>query len=150
MCEYFFSSTSKNRIHLCKSLENSTLCLIKPHAVLEGKSGDILHEITKNEFVIKTMKMYNLPRQNCEEFYEVYNGVSADYKVRIKRKTMDERIPKLLSCIQKQMVSELSSGPFIAVEIGCSNPNESPYHTFRDLCGPFDPVINIFPFFLFP
>lgn len=39
------------------------------------------------------------------------------------------------------MVTELSSGPFIALEIGCHNSNESPYQPFRQLCGPFDPVI---------
>lgn len=40
------------------------------------------------------------------------------------------------------MVTELSSGPFLAIEIGCANPNQSPYCCFRQLCGPFDPVTN--------
>lgn len=38
------------------------------------------------------------------------------------------------------MVTELSSGPFIALEIGDLNPNVHPYQNFRQLCGPFDPV----------
>lgn len=49
--------------------------------MLEGKCGDILLYITENRFVIKAMKMFNLKRQICEEFYEVYNGVSSDYLV---------------------------------------------------------------------
>lgn len=49
--------------------------------MLDGKCGDILLGITENSFVIKAMKMFNLKRQHCEEFYEVYNGVSPDYLV---------------------------------------------------------------------
>lgn len=51
--------------------------------MLEGKFGDILLYITENRFVIKAMKMFNLKRQICEEFYEVYNGVTPDYLVRV-------------------------------------------------------------------
>lgn len=134
---------------MCKSFENSTLCLIKPHAVLEGKCGDILVHITNYGFVIKAMKMFNLSRQNCEEFYEVYNGVSPDYLVRIKQFTSQERFPILVSYVMQQMVTELSSGPFIALEIGCSNPNESPYQSFRQLCGPYDPVSSFYTKFDF-
>lgn len=49
--------------------------------MLEGKCGEILLYITENRFVIKAMKMFNFKRQTCEEFYEVYNGVSPDYLV---------------------------------------------------------------------
>lgn len=40
------------------------------------------------------------------------------------------------------MVTELSSGPFLALEIGRTDPNESAYKSFRCLCGPFNPVSN--------
>lgn len=84
MCDFFFPKLSdENRLQIAKSLENSTLCLIKPHALLEGKVGDIIAFIQSNGFVIKAMKMFNLRRPNCEEFYEVYNGVSSDYLVMI-------------------------------------------------------------------
>lgn len=83
VCDFFFPTKSShtNQLNLSKSYENSTLCLIKPHAMLDGKCGDILLNITNSGFVIKGMKMFNLGRQNCEEFYEVYNGVSPDYLV---------------------------------------------------------------------
>lgn len=77
----FFPLSDTNKLYLSKSLQNSTLCLIKPHAMIEGKCGDILSYITEHRFVIKAMKMFNLNRQMCEEFYEVYNGVSPDYLV---------------------------------------------------------------------
>lgn len=91
--DYFFpaTSTSTNKLRLSKSLENTTLCLIKPHVLLDGTCGDILLEITNGGFVIKGMKMYNLRRQNCEEFYEVYNGVSSDYLVRVKEHSFHEQ-----------------------------------------------------------
>lgn len=54
--------------------------------MIEGRCGDILSHITENGFVIKAMKMFNLQRQNCEEFYEVYNGVTRDYLVSNKFK----------------------------------------------------------------
>lgn len=38
------------------------------------------------------------------------------------------------------MVTELSSGPFLALEIGCTDPNQSAYQSFRNLCGPLNPV----------
>lgn len=141
VCDLFFSPTSCFKpLHLCKSLKNSTLCIIKPHALLEGKTGCILHHITCNGLVIKGMKMFDLPRKNCEEFYEVYNGVSPDYLVRIHRHSNYDRIPKIVLCVIQQMVTELSSGPFIAVEIGSSDSNVSAYEELRRLCGPFDPV----------
>lgn len=43
------------------------------------------------------------------------------------------------------MVTELSSGPFLAIEIGALNPNVSVHQSFRQLCGPTDPV-NIIKF----
>lgn len=40
----------------------------------------------------------------------------------------------------KQMAIELSSGPFLAIEIGCRTGGSSVYKKFRELCGPADPV----------
>lgn len=90
--------------------------------MLEGKCGEIMMQIVDNGFVVKAMKMFNLSRQNCEEFYEVYNGVSPDYL---------------------KMVTELSSGPFIVLEIGLCDPIHPAYCRFRQLCGPSDPVTII-------
>lgn len=38
------------------------------------------------------------------------------------------------------MVIELSSGPFLAMEIGHEDEHKHPYQEFRNLCGPIDPV----------
>lgn len=52
--------------------------------MLEGKTGEIMSKITENGFQIRAMKMFNLARENCEEFYEVYNGVTAAYSVGLR------------------------------------------------------------------
>lgn len=41
------------------------------------------------------------------------------------------------------MVVELSSGPFLAMEIGHENENKHTYSEFRKLCGPIDPVSQL-------
>lgn len=119
--------------------------------MLEGSCGEILECITENGFVIKAMKMFNLKRQICEEFYDVYNGVLPDYQTIyqnwyiyhsfVNTCTQFESVykKKQLHFFQ-QMVTELSSGPFIALEIGCSDPNKTAYQSFRRFCGPFNPV----------
>lgn len=39
------------------------------------------------------------------------------------------------------MVTELSSGPFVALEIGVPNENQHAYNQFREFCGPRDPIV---------
>lgn len=45
------------------------------------------------------------------------------------------------------MILQLSNGPCIAMEIVAKDPNTSSYPTFRNLCGPVDPV-SFFVFFI--
>lgn len=40
----------------------------------------------------------------------------------------------------QQMVIELSSGPFLAIEVASKCEDKHPCHAFRELCGPADPV----------
>ncbi|XP_011291845.1 nucleoside diphosphate kinase 7 [Musca domestica] len=101
-------------------LNNSTLCIIKPHAIKEGNLGKIISEITANNFKITAMRMHLLERVNCAEFYEVYRGVLPDY------------IP---------MVSQLASGSCVALEIICTDSTKCSYEEFRKFCGPMDPEI---------
>lgn len=86
--------------------------------------------------------MLEMGSENCEEFYEVYKGVVPEYLVIYFRfmninATHSSRKGRL--CFQ-QMVRELSSGKFIALEIGASNASRNVYEEFRQLCGPSDPV----------
>ena len=99
-------------------INNSTLGVIKPHAVKNGLVGDIIENITSFGLNISAIGMFNIEKANAEEFYEIYKGVVREYT---------------------QMVEELCSGPCVAIEITCDH--KQPQQLFRDFVGPCDPEI---------
>lgn len=107
-------------VRLVSRITNSTLCVIKPHAIKSGNAGKIIMEITKAGFKISGAMMTDLSMETATEFYEVYRGVA------------DEFI---------DLCKELCSGSVIALELS----GEGDYFTrFRELCGPRDvPVAKI-------
>ncbi|NWU75920.1 NDK7 kinase, partial [Onychorhynchus coronatus] len=114
--ELFFPSSGGRGPMSSATFTNCTCCIIKPHAVNEGLTGKIIKAILKEGFQISALQMFNMERPNAEEFYEIYRGVVPEYL---------------------EMVSELCSGPCIAMEI---TPSEPP-KVFRDFCGPSDPEL---------
>lgn len=111
---FFFNSPRK-----CFSGKGgSTLCIIKPHAVLAGHAGMIIDAVQK-KYKITGAEMFVISRPNAMEFYEIYKGVCAEYT---------------------SMVEQLCEEKFIALEV--SDPDgENPVDAFRELCGPPDPEI---------
>lgn len=116
--EFFFPKVN-DRLKVQAKLSRSTLCIIKPHAVKDGRVGEILKMITDNGFTITAMKMIHLDRKQCEEFYEIYKGVVGEYL---------------------QMVTQLQSGACLAIEI--QGQGEEIQQKFRMFCGPADPHIG--------
>ncbi|XP_051782089.1 nucleoside diphosphate kinase 7 isoform X1 [Erpetoichthys calabaricus] len=114
--EFFFPSTVAHGPINTATYHHCTCCIIKPHAVAEGLTGNILNAILDAGFQITALQMFSMDRANAEEFYEVYKGVVAEYV---------------------SMVEELCAGPCIALEI-CGP--EAP-KAFREFCGPADPEI---------
>lgn len=114
--ELFFPSSGGCGPANTAKFTNCTCCIIKPHAISEGMLGKILIAIRDACFEISAMQMFNMDRANVEEFYEVYKGVVSEYN---------------------DMVTELYSGPCVAIGIQQSNPTK----TFREFCGPSDPEI---------
>ncbi|XP_053915838.1 nucleoside diphosphate kinase 7 isoform X1 [Cuculus canorus] len=114
--ELFFPSSGGRGPVNSSKLTNCTCCIIKPHAVYEGLAGKIIKAIINEGFQISALQMFNMERANVEEFYEVYKGVTDDYT---------------------DMVTELCSGPCIAMEIIQPECQK----VFRDFCGPSDPEI---------
>ena len=114
----FFFPKLNNQLKVQAKLHRSTLCIIKPHAVKEGKIGAILKMITDNGFAIAVMKMVHLDRKQCEEFYEIYKGIVGEYL---------------------QMVTQLQSGACLAIEIQGQDDDIQP--RFRSFCGPADPHV---------
>lgn len=114
--ELFFPSSGGCGPANTAKFTNCTCCIIKPHAISEGMLGKILIAIRDACFEISAIQMFNMDRANVEEFYEVYKGVVSEYN---------------------DMVTELYSGPCVAIEVQQSNPTR----TFREFCGPSDPEI---------
>ncbi|XP_055924090.1 nucleoside diphosphate kinase 7 [Eupeodes corollae] len=115
---FFFDK--KNNLKLAPLCSNTTLAVIKPHAIKEAKLGHIISEILNRGFKINVLRMQILERVNCEEFYEVYKGILPEY------------IP---------MVAELASGVCMALEIYSDDSSLDTYKEFRELCGPMDPEV---------
>lgn len=111
----FFFPKANDRLKVQAKLMRSTLCIIKPHAVKEGKVGAIIKMIVDNGFSITAMKMVHLDRKQSEEFYEIYRGVVTEYL---------------------QMVTHLQSGSCLAIEIQGDDEDVQP--RFRAFCGPAD------------
>ncbi|NXM66448.1 NDK7 kinase, partial [Serilophus lunatus] len=114
--ELFFPSHGGRGPVSSAKFTDCTCCIIKPHAVNEGLTGQIIKAILREGFQISALQMFNMERPNVEEFYEIYKGVVPEYL---------------------EMVSELCSGPCIAMEITPSDPPK----VFRDFCGPSDPEL---------
>ncbi|XP_065354987.1 nucleoside diphosphate kinase homolog 7 [Calliphora vicina] len=115
---FFFNNT--RALQIAVQMKNSTLAVIKPHAIKEGNLGKIIQEINSNGFKITALRMHILEKVNCSEFYEVYRGIVPEY------------IP---------MVTQLASGVSMSLEIVCSDANKNSYEEFRKFCGPMDPEI---------
>ncbi|XP_030439404.1 nucleoside diphosphate kinase 7 isoform X4 [Gopherus evgoodei] len=114
--ELFFPSSGGHGPANSAKFTNCTCCIIKPHAVNEGLTGKIIKAVLDGGFEISALQLFNMERANVEEFYEIYKGVVAEYT---------------------EMVTELCSGPCIALEIRQLDPQK----VFRDFCGPSDPEI---------
>uniref|UniRef100_A0A8C9AYY1 Nucleoside diphosphate kinase homolog 7 n=1 Tax=Prolemur simus TaxID=1328070 RepID=A0A8C9AYY1_PROSS len=114
--ELFFPSSGGCGPANTAKFTDCTCCIVKPHAVSEGLLGKIVMAIRDAGFEISAMQMFNMDRVNVEEFYEVYKGVVSEYN---------------------EMVTEMYSGPCVAMEIQQNNLTK----TFREFCGPADPEI---------
>uniref|UniRef100_A0A3P8XTR1 Nucleoside diphosphate kinase homolog 7 n=1 Tax=Esox lucius TaxID=8010 RepID=A0A3P8XTR1_ESOLU len=114
--EFFFPSTAGQGPANTASYSDCTCCIIKPHAISEALTGQILNSISAAGFEVSALQMFNMDRAGAEEFFEVYKGVVSEYP---------------------NMVAELCSGPCMALEIrGTDTPK-----TFREFVGPADPEI---------
>ncbi|KAI8929289.1 nucleoside diphosphate kinase [Entophlyctis helioformis] len=99
------------------TFQNCTLAIIRPHAITEGQTGEIISMIQDAGFAITDMEMYHLDRTNGEDFLEVYKGVVPEYHL---------------------MLDQLTSGPLLAMEI---SGGEDVATKFREFVGPTDPEL---------
>eukprot|EP00026_Physarum_polycephalum_P009816 Phypoly_transcript_09953.p1 GENE.Phypoly_transcript_09953~~Phypoly_transcript_09953.p1 ORF type:complete len:208 (+),score=33.77 Phypoly_transcript_09953:647-1270(+) len=100
----------------CAYFNNCTLCLIKPHAVKEGLTGEIVNAILEQGFRITAMEMMYMTEAQASDFFVVYKGVLPEYN---------------------DFVAEMSTGPCVAMEIREEGGKVT--QNFREFCGPHDP-----------
>lgn len=115
----FFFPKEKNQkppSMIC-TLKNSTCCVIKPHAIAEGKLGPIISYIMDSKFKVTALQMFYLTNATADEFLEVYKGVVSDFHA------------LLLSFLD---------GPCVALEISGKDDNMNVHEEFRQFAGPFD------------
>nr|CAH7728772.1 unnamed protein product [Callosobruchus chinensis] len=117
----FFFPEGNNKIPTSTvQLVNTTCCVIKPHAILEGKLGLIITEITESHFRVTAAQMFYLSNANADELLEVYKGVVTDYHA---------------------MLCSFVDGPCVALEIAGKNSDMDVHGEFRRFCGPSDSEI---------
>lgn len=114
-----FGESSKKEIPRTAQFSNSTLLVIRPHALLSGLSGKILDSLLKAQFSVTDMELFQLDRANAEEFLEVYKGIVPEYHL---------------------MLDQLTSGPLIAMEISGADPTIGT--RLREFAGPSDPELG--------
>jgi nucleoside-diphosphate kinase len=68
-------------------LKDCTLCIIRPHAVIQGIAGEIIQDIEQNQFKITDLELLHLDSKNAEEFLEVYKGVVPEYHLMLNQLT---------------------------------------------------------------
>lgn len=102
----------------------STLLVIKPHAVAQGHTPEIIAALSDAGLSICGARMLHMDVDRSETFFAVYKGIIKEYS---------------------KCVSELASMPCVALEIICAHG--AAHQILRDLCGPYDVEIarHLFP-----
>lgn len=113
------SSSLQTPGHVVLDTQNTTCCIIRPHAF--SRAGNIIQDIEKARFRICALETFLLDFGKADEFLEVYKGVLGHYG---------------------ELVRELSSGPCLALQIvGQLDNDVDVVSNFRQLCGPQDPQV---------
>jgi nucleoside-diphosphate kinase len=95
-------------------LGNRTLAIIKPDAVKDGHTGEIITMIQKAGFKILAMKMTRLSKESAGGFYEIHKD----------KKFYDE------------LIEYMTSGPCVPIALQRDNAVEA----YRKLIGATDPA----------
>lgn len=102
------------------AFEESSLLLVRPHAVRDGNLGPILDQLAASGFAIAGVHMITLTRPNALEFFEVYKGV----------------VPEFVD-----WVDEVVGGKSVALQVVKSGAKDGSVLALRELCGAHDPEI---------
>jgi len=115
--DYFFGSSPRPAP---TEVENSSLLLVRPHAVRDRKLGAIVAMLIESGFACNSMAMVQLSRPNAQEFFEVYKGVVPEYA---------------------DWVDEIVAGKCVAIQAMFKSQPQDSVPALRELCGAHDPEI---------
>ena len=103
-------------------LADTALCLVKPSSM--DHLGLVVDAVMASGFTMTGASTFTLDRVDAVEFLEVYKGVVPEFAA---------------------SVDELTSGPFVAIEVAQSGTNGTSENgvveALREACGPADPEI---------
>jgi len=103
-----------------------TCCVIKPHALREGKAGRIIEEIQARGFHVFGIQAFILTKKESEDFYEIYKGIeNRDYFGLVRQGASGRCLVLALAAPDLELTEEIPS----VVE------------AFRKVCGPADPEV---------
>lgn len=100
--------------------QDSTLLLVRPHALKAGLLGHVLDHVMSGGFVLRTLSTFTISLPNAEEFLEVYKGVIPEYR---------------------EYVDELTSGVCFAAEVTYAPAPAESVPRLRELAGASDPEV---------
>lgn len=95
------------------TLESSTFSMIKPRAVREGHTGEILAALEKQGFHIRALRMRTLTKEEAERFYKEHEGKP----------------------FFSDLVSKMTSGPIVTMVLS----KKGAVHELRGCIGATDP-----------
>ena len=98
--------------------EPITLCLIKPHVLKTGKSGDVLDSIVKGGYTLKAVHSAHMTNTIAEEIFDVYREIYPKYTA---------------------MIEQLTESPCLAVMVTCNSYDL--VENFREFTGPLNPEL---------
>jgi nucleoside-diphosphate kinase len=92
------------------------VCIVKPHAVAEGVTGDVLDALFAAGLEVSALKSLAITRADAADLLEPYKGVTVEFE---------------------RWVAELASAPAVAIEVR----GPAAVDTLRALAGPYDVAV---------
>ena len=106
--------------------ETKTFSMIKPRAVKEKHTGEILAHLEKAGFEIQALRMRTLSKEEAEEFYKEHAG----------KPFFADLVSKMTSGpIVTMVLSKKNAVPELRTCIGATNPKKAEPGTIRALFG---------------
>lgn len=103
-----------------KVQQDCTLCVMKPHLLKSGRTGELFEYIVTGGFEVVGVFLTHMTIPIVEGLFDIYRGVFDKYAA---------------------MIDELSSAPVLAVMLRKESTFNNSVIEFREYCGPVNPLL---------